>query len=106
VKIRFIGVNGAIVIPDLGGQIIEPGTVFEVSDAMGGRVPSPRLVPCMEEIAACIARIDHDGAALLRDELATLDYGAGLLAQPSNFVPALAVAKSKTDPTVKDDHAS
>ena len=96
-KIRFIGVNGAIVIPDLGAHIIEPGDVFEVSDALGGRPPSPRIALAMEELR--IATGDptkHHVAAALRDELIGLDCGAGLLAQDANFVPAVA-AKPKPE---------
>lgn len=95
-RIRFVGVNGAVVIPDLGGQVIEPGQVFEVSDAMGGRPPVPRIAEAMEELRVATADPNlHHVARALREELIGLDYGAGLLAQPSNFEP---VAKPKPEP--------
>ena len=97
-KIRFVGVNGAIVIPDLGGQVIEPGAVFEVSDVMGGRPPAPRIAEAMEELRVATADPNlHHVARALREEILGLDYGAGLLAQDTNFVPA-GTPKPKPEP--------
>jgi hypothetical protein len=66
VKVRFVGLNGPIVIPDLGGLRINTGDIVEVPDSMAGRPPSP---------------------------LVELDMGAGLLEQVDNWQPVVSIPK-------------
>ena len=94
-QIIYVGPFDAV---DLDGY----GTVtrdapLSVSSDVAGRPPAPRLAIAMQELADAVAAIDHDRAAALRAEIVDLDSGTGLLAQPSNWVPAKGVPKKEDE---------
>jgi len=66
-------------IPGFGR--VYAGQPVDIPAELAGRPPDPRLEPAMVDLAAAVAAIDHHAAAQLREEIAGLDYGAGLLAQ-------------------------
>lgn len=67
---------------------------FEVPDADAGYPPEARYLAAMVELADAVnGHPDHERARKLRDEIATLNPGDGLLAQPDNFQPVPAKVK-------------
>lgn len=92
-KVRNINPLGAVELPGYGD--VDAGAVIEVPDdgpagsVFAGRPPAPRVAEAMAELAAAVEAIDHARAAALREELVGLDHGAGLLAQTTNWEPAV-----------------
>lgn len=70
------------------------GQPVDVPRAMAGVATDPRREPAMHELKAAIEAIDHEAAQALRDEIAGLEAGYGLLAQgwalaaPAKSAPA------------------
>lgn len=97
-QIIYVGPFSAVRFFDQGEEReVAQGEAVEVHPDTAGRAPAARLTAALAELAA--AGDDDELAAKLRFEIAGLDAGAGLLAQPTNWQPAPA-AKSKT--TAKD----
>ena len=64
------------------------GVAVEVPDELAGVAPDPRVEAAHAELAEAIAAIDHEAAQRLRDEIAGLEHGHGLLAQGWTHAPA------------------
>ena len=91
-RLKYHGPFDAV---EVAGQTVKRNHQFEVDADTAGRPPEPRVADAQAELAAAVAAIDHDGAARLRDEIAGLDFGEGLLAQPDNFVAVETKATKK-----------
>lgn len=94
--VKYVGQSAV----EVGRFIVEPGGTIDVPDdgppgtVYGGRPPEPRLAAAMADLVAAITARDHHRAAALRTEIAGLDYGTGLLAQPENWQPAPSAKKA------------
>lgn len=78
-KIRYIGPHDAVELPD--GRVVQRNHQVEVSDELAGKRPARRLETAMAELGDAVTALDHHRAVALRQEIAELDYGSGLLAQ-------------------------
>lgn len=85
-QITYVGPFDSIEIPEVG--IVARNASVSVSSDLAGHPPVARLAVALADLVAATEAIDHPGAAALRKEIAGLDHGEGLLAQPSNWVPA------------------
>jgi hypothetical protein len=94
-QITYVGPFDAVELVD--GTIAKHGETISVSAEVAGRPADPRLTDALAALSAAIEAIDHAGAASLRAEIGGLDHGSGLLAQPSNWVPAETKAAAKKD---------
>lgn len=96
-KVLCVSPNGVDV--RIGGVVrsVKPGETIDVPDAEAGRAPEPRVAVAFAELAAAMVAVDHYAAKSLREEIAGLDFGSGLLALPDVWAPAKA-AKPATTP--------
>ena len=95
-KVKYCGPFDEV---EVAGQKVKRGHQFEVSDEVAGKAPDPRWAEAQAELVDAVnGTPDHDRAAKLRDEIAGLDFGEGLLAQPDNFQPVTAKAKEADKP--------
>lgn len=94
-QIQYVGPFDAVDLDGVGA--VARNATISVPSELAGRAPSPRLSAAMLELTAAMEAIDHHGAAALREEIVSLDAGAGLLAQPSNWVPVKASGKGSAD---------
>lgn len=97
-KLKYIGALPEAEIHLRNEQVVtvKHNHQFDVPDDEAGHVPDVRLEPAMAELAAATAASDHVLAAKLRDEIAGLDMGDGLLAQTDNYA-AVDTKASKKD---------
>jgi hypothetical protein len=98
-KVLCVSPNGLDI--RVGGAVcsVKPGETIDVPADVAGTPPDPRIDVAMLELRAAVAAIDHHRAVALREEIAGLDFGSGLLAQSDVWAPAKAV---KPAPTTKD----
>lgn len=93
VKVKYVGPFDEI---EVAGQTVKRNHQFDVADDVAGHPPEPRWAEAQAELVDAVSgHPDHVLAAQLRDEIATLDMGEGLLAQPDNFQPVTAGKPAK-----------
>jgi hypothetical protein len=96
-KITYVGPFDAVEVP-VGGRFVtvKNGEPIDLPVALAGRPPAERLSEILDvELPAVFD--NHEARSALIAELATVDAGEGLLAQPSNWQP-VAPAKKETTP--------
>lgn len=94
-QIIYVGPFDAVDVDGFG--TVQRDTPISVPSELAGRPPVPRLAAAMTELHEAIGAIDHDRAVALREEITGLDAGSGLLAQPSNWVPAKGASKKEDE---------
>lgn len=77
-KIRYQGPCDEI---EILGQVCLRNHSIEIEDSIAGHPANPRVAPAMLELHEAITASDHNRAQELREELAGLDFGEGLLSQ-------------------------
>ena len=90
-KLKYTGPHDEVELPN--GLTVKRGGTVDVDAELAGTSPDPRLAVAMLELHEAISNHDHPGAAKLREEIPTLSYGTGLLAQFDNWQ----VAANKKD---------
>ncbi len=95
-KVLCVSLNGVDV--RIGGVVrsVKPGETIEVPDAEAGAPPEPRVAAAFNELAAAMVAVDHYAAKSLREEIAGLDFGSGLLSQSDVWAPAKAAKPAST----------
>lgn len=73
---------------EVGGFVVKRGKTIDMPAHVVGRPPDKRVAEAFAELEVAYGKADHEAAKALREELATLDYGEGLLAQPDNWTAA------------------
>lgn len=84
-KIIYLGPSDQVDVVGVGTA--DRGKPFEMPDELAGRPPAARLARAMLDLHDAISAHDHETARSLRDEIAGLDYGTGLLAQSGTWAP-------------------
>lgn len=98
-KIRYVGPSAEITV-EIGGVSMScpRGHDIDVPPAIAGSDPDPRLEEAMGELHQAINDHDHLKAVGLREEIAGLDAGEGLLAQAIWESAEPKVKKAAADP--------
>ena len=88
-QISYIGAHDSVVL-SVDGREVEclKGAAIDVPAELAGSAPAPRLALAIAELYAAEAAHQHEVAQPLREEIPTLDFGSGLLAQSENWQPA------------------
>jgi hypothetical protein len=87
-QITYCGAHDSVILAIDGREVgCVKGSSVDVPDAIAGTAPAVRLAPAMAELVTATAAHNHEVAQPLRDEIALLDFGTGLLAQPENWQP-------------------
>jgi hypothetical protein len=92
-NIQYIGPFDSIDVEGVGS--VTRNQVISVSSAVAGHAPDARVEPAMLELREAIETLNHNRAVALREEIAGLDFGTGLLAQSTNWISAKADPKNK-----------
>jgi hypothetical protein len=95
-KIKYVGPFDAVEVP-VGPDrfvVVESGGVIDLPVALAGRPPSKEYLELVAELEKVHA--DHHARAAVIEQLAGVDVGEGLLAQPSNWEPAAPAKETKS----------
>ena len=106
-QLQYIGPHAEIELAATG-DLVERDDIVDVPAEIAGRAPAARLAGALDDLAAAVtaaaeADLDVDeqitrarAVAELRAEIAGLDHGEGLLAQPDNWKLVAAFAGTKS----------
>jgi hypothetical protein len=85
-QVTYVGAHDSVVLLIDGREVeCRKGQSIDVPDSVAGHAPAPRVAAAMAELTAAIEAHNHEVAQPLREEIPTLDFGSGLLAQAENW---------------------
>lgn len=91
-KITYVGGFDAVEL-DNPARTVKRGETIDVPVAIAGRPPADRVAEIMTELADPAVYVDHYRRSALTAELVDVDHGVGLLAQTTNWIPAVPAKK-------------